>query len=91
MAQTVNMVAGNGYRLSLSGAANVVARAECYVKAVPDPASSAPATPAASPAPLAGASTDYVHMQIDEIQSFEQITYLLVWAVGSGLLVVNSK
>lgn len=102
---TLNMVAGNGYVVTLAspaGIANLLARAACYVQAVGP--GKAPAAPSVSPAPSVGTSSAWVDMQAGEAQSFgvdssfsatgptlqDQIGYLVVWAVGSGNLVVNA-
>ncbi len=96
------MVAGTGYVVALSGAnsVSVIARAACYVQIVDTAA--APAAPVATPAPSAGLQASWIDMQAGEVQSFgvdydgeepchlDPVDFLVVWAVGSGNLVINA-
>lgn len=104
---TLSMVGGNGYVLTFSPAVSIMsalAKAECWIRPLGQQ-SAAPSTPT-NPTPSSGSTANYLHMQIDELQTFDSIRlnvtgsgisfnspniyYLLVWAVGTGDLVVNS-
>ena len=100
--KTLNMAAGNGYVVALGGAntASVIARAACYVQ-ISD-AVATPTAPTATPAPSAGLQASYIDMQAGEVQTFgsdddsqgsqpgDFINYLVIWAVGTGNLVINA-
>lgn len=82
----------------------VLARAECYVKTVSTVA--APSAPTATPAPSSGAQGTYVHILANEEFTFgvdsayvpllgnqavqDRMTYLQVWSIGAGDLIVNA-
>jgi len=99
--KTLNMVAGNGYVISLTNPAACVslqARAACHVAM--SGASSAPSAPTGTPAPAPGAQSSYYDLQANEEIEFGEdaadsalpgvgtIRHILVWAIGSGNLCV---
>src|SRR5262245_15903733 len=104
--KTLNMVSGTGYVISFDtqiSVASVIARAECYIQPIAKP--STPATPTAAFIPGAGAQTNTLHMLANETQVIgvdpliggtvtqisDTFNYLLVWAVGSGILTVSEN
>jgi hypothetical protein len=77
----------------------LMARAECYFKTAN--VNTTPTMPTSAAVPGAGLVTDYEHMLSGEVHTtgvdpaaspaankLEQISHVLVWAVGSGNLVI---
>src|SRR5262245_47887319 len=101
--RTRNMVAGNGYTISIGdvAVASIIARGECWIR--PEARETAPPAPTSNPAPAVGQEATWFHMLPNEVLTLgmdlidanrpgdlDRFGYLLVWAVGSGTLVVNA-
>ena len=103
--KTLAMQAGTGYVVPFVpsvGIVSVLARAECFLY-VAGPGIT-PATPSVTPAPSAGTVATYVHLIANEQAGWgtepayvnglpviqDPIGYLVVWAVATGDLVINS-
>ena len=108
--KTLSMQATTGYSVALGqqcGFVNLLAKADCWVKVVSSLNGDSTTAPVATPAPAAGAVSDWIHLATsgetltyDYSKGFNQApvgfpkdraTHVLVWAVGAGELVCNAR
>lgn len=108
--KTLAMQATTGYSIALGqdcGFVNILAKAECWVKVVSSYNGDSTTAPVATPAPAAGAVSNWIHLAasgdthtVDLSKGFQspapgllgdRMTNILCWSVGAGDLVINAR